>query len=77
VKRIVLLGFDMRKVDGKNNWHDYHDEMTTEYDKHLLPMQQVAVEAKELGLEIINATPGSAITVWPIVDPADVMSKGV
>jgi acetyltransferase-like isoleucine patch superfamily enzyme len=70
--RVVLVGFDMRKIDGKKNWHDDHKEKPhNPFTRHLKPFAQIARDAMELGLEIINVTPGSAIKQFPIMKLTD------
>jgi hypothetical protein len=76
-KRIVLLGFDMH-LDraGKKNWHaDYRGEQVTPaiFEKHLRGFPQIARDAGQLGIEILNATPDSAVTVFPMVKLEDVV----
>lgn len=73
--RIVLLGFDMRKIDGQGNWHADHPNGPNHdpYGKFLARFPAIAASLQGMGVECINATPGSALTVFPIVDPAEVM----
>lgn len=76
-KRVVLLGFDMKVVDGQHNWHNNHKHFpnTNIYEKRFLPpFEKIASDAKGLKLEILNATPGSALTLFPMVNLADVIS---
>jgi len=65
-KRIVLVGFDMRPVNGEKNFHrEYVGWENTPKDihqKYLKHIPAIAADAQKLGLEILNATPGSAIT---------------
>lgn len=73
-KRIILLGFDMRRIDGKKNWHDDHKEKIHDpFIRHLKSFSQIKKDAEHLGLEIINATPGSAINQFPIMTLKDAM----
>lgn len=69
VRRVVLLGYDMRVVDGETNWHRDHPlkHGGTPYPRYLSRTKFVAGDAKTFGLEIVNCTPGSAITWWPIM----------
>lgn len=71
-RRVVLLGYDMKQVDGRNNWHDEHltsrDPSHNPYDEFLLAWPYIAEDAERFGLEIFNATPGSRITEFPVVD---------
>ena len=75
-RKIVLLGFDMRRVDDKPNWHDDHPSPAKNpYTRFLQPFPKIAADAKELGLEIINATPGSAIKQFPIMPLKEVLTN--
>jgi len=77
VKRIVLLGFDMRKVDGKANWHDDYvvpkPFRFNPYSRFLSVFPGIAKDLKRLNVECVNATPGSALTVFPIVKLEDII----
>lgn len=75
VKKIVLFGFDMRMVDDKNNWHEDHKDgpKKNPYERFLRPFPSIAKDLERFGIECINATPGSALDVFPIVEPEDVL----
>ncbi len=67
-RRIVLLGFDMRVVENKHNWHDYHqkEERPKIYQNSMMPFLKPMSDAmKVTGLEIVNCTPGSALNLFP------------
>lgn len=67
-KKVVLVGFDMRRVDGKKNFHSDHKEADHDpFGRHLRAFPKIAPAASQLGLTIINATPGSAIPQFPIM----------
>lgn len=70
VKRIRLLGFDMKteKVQDKSvtHWHGSHQQpnekqKTPPFKRHLRGFPVIARDAKELGVEILNMNPNSAI----------------
>lgn len=68
--RIVLIGFDMRMVGDKANWHDDHPKCSSKrnpYFRFLRSFPKIAKDASDLGLEIINCTPDSAIDQFPIM----------
>ncbi len=79
VKRIVLLGFDMQKIDGHCNWHEDHpgskNPKHNPYKKFLSRFEMIAKDLKGMNVECINATPGSALDCFPIVDPQEVLPK--
>lgn len=75
VKRIVLLGFDMHKgPSGEKGWHTNRvvlDAKSNPYPSFLKPFPRIAADLAKLGVEVVNACPGSALTVWPIADPRE------
>jgi hypothetical protein len=75
-RRIVLLGTDMRTVDGRTHWENYpfsDSRMKADpdfYQKYLMPYFDTLKEPlKVRGIEVLNATPGSALQCFPIVAP--------
>lgn len=85
VKRVVLLGFDMRDYDvtkedewRKGNFHTAHHKppLANQRAERFIPAHDaMAAEIKRLGLdfEVLNATPGSALECWPKVNLEDVL----
>jgi len=68
--RVVLLGYNMRLVDGRSHYHDAYaardpERMSGEW---LPAFGGWHAEAQAIGCEIVNATPGSALTEFPMVD---------
>lgn len=75
-RRILLLGFDMRAVDGRRHWHHEHPAPTWDgvYKSRFLPHFPALAEALAArSVEVINCTLGSALTVWPIMSLADAL----
>ena len=66
-RRIVLLGFDCRIVNGRSHCHDDYGHQKGElYGDVFLPMwAEYPARAAAAGVEIINASPGSLIDVFP------------
>jgi hypothetical protein len=62
-KRIILLGFDMRVVDGRSHFHTEKADATSPgvYEGYVRDFAGWNAAAKEIGVEIVNATPGSAL----------------
>jgi hypothetical protein len=77
VSKIVLLGYDMRRIDGRNNYHNDYPPPRTEdpYERFLRPFPAIAAALKAKHVEVINATPGSALKVWPICEPSEVLPQ--
>lgn len=74
--RIVLLGFDMHAVNGKNNWHTNHKHVPRSdiYTNKFLPcFDKIARDASAVNLQILNATPNSAIEVFPRIELMEVL----
>lgn len=70
VRRINLLGFDMTP----GNYHDRHrtPAPTAHYGGKFIPaFQKIAAGLAEDGIEAVNASPGSAMTCFPIVHPRE------
>jgi len=68
-RRILLLGFDMREVDGRKHWHPDHPAplvQKQQFGEWIHKFKKTAEDAKRLGVEIINCTPGSALPWFPM-----------
>lgn len=68
--RVLLLGVDMRS-DGPTHWHAGHPEGwgRTNHAVATLPWFATLVEPlAELGVEVVNCAPSSALTCWPMGD---------
>jgi hypothetical protein len=83
-KRIILLGFDMKPVEGApnrgNNWHDKHKSPPdpNQYKKFLRYFDVIKTDLDKLNanghnLQIINCTPDSALRVFPTMRLEDVL----
>lgn len=76
--RAVLLGFDMRAVAGRTHWHMAHHRETAVQDFRnvMLPgFQGLARDLPRVGLEVLNATPGSAIDCFPRATLAEALKE--
>lgn len=78
-KTIVLLGYDMRLVDGREHCHsEYKPEGRDlgQYATDFVPaFSGWNAAALKMGVQILNATPGSAVTEFPFVDLDDVLNS--
>jgi hypothetical protein len=71
--RIILLGYDMRHVNGKSNWHGGHPVETKEAwytNVYSLFFNNLRVPQ---GVQILNATPGSALKCFKRVELESVL----
>jgi hypothetical protein len=81
VKRIYLLGFDMKLGnDNIQHWHDHYKRGVRNlhpsklpFHRHLEGFPKIVSDAKRLGLEIVNVCPDSAIEGFPKVRLKDVI----
>ena len=68
-KRIVLLGYDMRLgVKGEQHWFGKHPgfELTAKNVEALASrFPEIVAPLKDRGIEVLNATPGSALDCFP------------
>jgi hypothetical protein len=76
VSRIVLVGFDMRLVEGKRHFFGDHPKPLfnrNDYNAFIPPFKRAA---KTCQVPIVNATPGSALDCFPMVELADALRDG-
>jgi hypothetical protein len=75
--RVVLLGFDMRFVGERSHCHDdYENKDTLLYERDFAPaFDGWRAAALRAGTEIVNATPGSALKEFPMVDIAEEIAR--
>lgn len=67
VSRILLLGYDMRVVDGKTHWFGEHPQPTGAgiYESTFLPaFDSLIAPLTALGVEVLNCTPQSALKAF-------------
>lgn len=67
VDRILLLGYDMRAVNGRTHWHEGRPAPASHnvYQQAMLPCFATLVEPlRKRGVEVINCTPSSALTTF-------------
>lgn len=78
VKRILLLGFDMKYVDNRTHWHEGFETYQKEYNpatyrKFLRRFPVIAQAAKRRGIEILNVSQDSAIKEFSKVELKEVL----
>lgn len=76
-KRVVLLGYDMRVVAGREHHHsEYTGERDLDqYAKDFVPaFNGWNAAARESGVEVVNCTPGSAVTEFSFADLDEVLT---
>lgn len=75
--RIVLVGFECRLVNGRSHGHaDYSHEDAAAFEERFLPgWRALAPAFAERGVDVLNATPGSAITDFPMVGLREALQR--
>jgi hypothetical protein len=71
-KRVILLGFDMKlNTNAQQHWHDLYHRLNAvnrkgkpvgvPFGRHLMGFPEIAKDTAKMGVEILNASPDSAI----------------
>jgi len=63
-KRILLLGFDFQRTNGKIHWHGNHPAKLGNggrFDTWVREMSKLASDAQRVGLEIVNCSRHTAL----------------
>lgn len=64
--RIILLGYDCQKTDGKAHWHGDHPPSLGNAGQINKWAEKFAKQAKDLSsIEIINCSRATALACWP------------
>ncbi len=70
-RRIVLLGYDMRPAaDGRTHWFGRHPgtlHRCSPYERFMAAIATLAAPLREIGVEVLNASRQTALTVFPRV----------
>lgn len=76
---IVLVGFDMREVEGKSHFFGRHKAPLRDHAQFGIWCSKFAKAAEKLGPapRIINATPGSALTCFPLMPLAEALNERI
>lgn len=78
VKRIILLGFDMKLDPNQNqHWHKLYvsplNQTNSIFNKHLIGFPQIKKDLDVLGIEVFNCNPDSAIECFQKVNFKDLV----
>lgn len=67
-KRICLVGFEGQAVNGRTHGHDdYQNHDLGHFQERFIPgWDGLAPAFKRLGVEVVNCTPNSAVTAFPM-----------
>lgn len=75
--RVVMLGYDMRLVGGREHCHSEYKgpRDIDQYSREFVPaFKGWNEDALKVGVEILNCTPESAVTEFPFADLDEVLS---
>jgi len=74
-KRIVLIGYDMQPDGNKHHWHGDQPEPIPNppYELFLECFDSIVDPLNELGVQVFNCTPGSALEVFPKAELVEVV----
>lgn len=71
VSRIVLLGYDLHVDESQSHWHAGHgaslNSQAQALDLFLPRFPHLVEPLRAAGVEVINATPSSALRCWPYI----------
>lgn len=71
-RRILLVGFDMKPgPKGEKHWHPDHPRPLVQgqcFEEWIHKSAKLARDLEREQCEVVNCTPGSALTCWPIGD---------
>ena len=76
-RRILLLGFDMRNIEGRAHWFGQHPQPLVQvqlYAEWIHKLTIAAPQAKARGVHIINCTPDSALQCFDKVSLEDALA---
>ena len=78
-RRILLIGMDMKPgANGEKHWHPDHPKPMVQgqqFEEWRLKMGVLAKDLAAEGVTVINCTPGSALTCFPMSDLEQELAK--
>jgi len=68
-KKILLLGYDMRSIDGASHWHGDHPNFQRPvWDNRIDHFKNMIPDLSKRDIEVINCSPGSALDAFKMGD---------
>lgn len=75
-RRIILLGFDCQKTDGRAHWHGDHPPSLGNAGQIHKWAGRFAEQARDFAhLDIINCSRATALTCWPRADLEETLNE--
>lgn len=77
--RILLLGYDLKVGGaGRTHWHgDHPDRQPSPYAAMLEAFPSIVAPLQDVGVEVINCSPGSALRCFPCQPLAEALPRAV
>ena len=77
-RRILLIGYDMREINGRKHWHPDHPApcvQKQQFGEWIHKFRKLAEDLKAAQCEVINCTPKSALQCFPMGDMEQELAK--
>lgn len=75
-RRVILVGTDMRDVEGRSHWHGGHGNDPVNYAVTMAPSFETLKPALAArGIAVMNASPGTALEAFPKVSLEAALSE--
>jgi len=76
--RVVLLGFDMRRVNDEKNYRKHENDGKTNpnpWPCFIAGFEKLATATNAIGFEVLNATPETALECFPKINLTDALAQ--
>lgn len=75
-RRIILLGYDLQKSKQRSHWFmDNPFTQKANYKNWIPRFEPLAKDLMELGIDVINCSPNTALTAFPVGDFAETLQR--
>jgi len=74
-KRIVLLGYNMSRFEGRSHFEGVPYSGNSPYPEFVKCFRTIVQPLRDAGVEIVNCTPGSALTMFPVTALREVIEE--
>ncbi len=77
-RKIILLGFDMQRTEGKSHWHGDHPgqlNRSSAYPTWIQNFNILARDLRDAGVDVVNATRATALHCFKQVNLEDALCR--
>lgn len=79
-RRIILIGFDMNGQSGihwygRNEWQGANNPTHANFTKWIAAFRAVREQLRKMGVEVVNASMGSAVDAFPKIRLQDALNR--